>query len=786
MHLFILTPYVFFSAISTTISLTSSLFLFNRKNVPSGKLLGLMLLGTSVWGFFYTLGFSATVVTTKILLMKLSFLGIYTAPIFFLLSVLEFTGFTTWQTPKRMGILFIIPTITILLGFTNEAHHLVWASISPIDPITNLITFGRGPWWWISGLGYIYPIMILSNGLLLWAVLRFMYPFNLQAGIFLLASILPGIGNLLFTLGYFPIPGYDPGSALLGFTGGLLSLATFRFHLFEQDPIEYQQVLNELPDPILILDRQERLVFSNSSAKILLTQSNNNFLQDPTNYKFSLGETLHYNRALLEKQGTVTMGLAANVRHFTTKMSNIHTRNSASGGKIILFNDITLIKQAHSAMQKAAVTKEHDSVLLTLDAELAQLFNSIKNNLSSVEKHLEKNNYPTALGILNTLKLSILHANRDMRHMVLTLQAQPDEISNFSEMLTVYTQKVQSITGLRVQVSLPPEPIEHYLTQTHLFNLLQIIQSCLSLAFYLENTSLAQIIFSVQESTIEIVVSLDGNVVPSKERDFEKKMIDLQEAGTHGGVHLQTRSAFEHGTQVLISIPQQITTKTNRNLLGLRLLIVDNRALFVEALTKLLAASGIIVLGSITIADQAKEWAQDLQPDLVLINPDLMQGANADLITTIRDISPITKVVFLGDNPTDEELKSLVREKTDGFLFSNQTSDEILLAISLILNGHNQYAPGLANRMANLLKIPPTSPKQAAFRSLTRAGLTDKQVRILDALANGKVYKEIAADLSTSESAIKYHVKRIQELLGQQTRNDLIDYAHRIGLNPDR
>ena len=57
MHLFILTPYVFFSAISTTISLTSSLFLFNRKNVPSGKLLGLMLLGTSVWGFFYTLGF---------------------------------------------------------------------------------------------------------------------------------------------------------------------------------------------------------------------------------------------------------------------------------------------------------------------------------------------------------------------------------------------------------------------------------------------------------------------------------------------------------------------------------------------------------------------------------------------------------------------------------------------------------------------------------------------------------------------------------------------------------
>lgn len=685
-----------------------------------------------------------------------------------------------------MGLLFIIPTITFLMAFTNDSHHLVWSSISVINPTTNLVTLGRGVWWWFSGVGYIYPIMILSNGLLLWAVLRFMYPFNLHAGIILIASIIPGIGNVIFTLGYFPVTGYDPISALLGFTGVFLSFATIRFHLFEQDPIEYQQILNELPDPILILDKQDRLVFFNPSARLLLNQPNNNFLQAPETNKIALGEPLQYNHAILENQESIIVGLAANVRHFTTRISDIRSRRSDSGGKIILFNDITLIKQAHTALQKAAIAKEHDSVLLNLDTELSQLFTSIKNNLSSVEKQLEKNNYPTALGILSTLKLSILHAGRDLRQMVLNLQAQPDDISNFSDMLTVYTQKVQNITGLRVQVSLPNESIEHFLTQTHLFNLHQIIQSCLSLASYLENSTLAQIIFSIKDSTIEIVISLDGDVTESKTLDFEQKLISLEGTFAHEGVQVRTRSAKERGTQIFISMPQQINARSIRDLLGLRLLFVDNRVFFVEGLTKLLAASGIIVLGSITIANQAKEWAQDLQPDLVLINPVLMQGANAGLVTTIRDLSPNTKVVFLGDDPTDEELSSLVREKTDGFLFSNQTSDEILQAISEIINGQNTYAPGIANRMANLLKIPPTSPKQAAFRSLTRAGLTDKQVRILDALANGKVYKEIAADFSTSESAIKYHVKRIQELLGQQTRNDLLKYAHRIGLNPNR
>ena len=745
-----------------------------------------MLLGTGLWGFFYTLCFSATDIPTKILFMKLSYLGIYSSPVVFLLSVLEFTGFSSWLRPKRIGLLFIIPFITFLLAFTNEFHHLVWTSFSAIDPATNLIVFERGAWWWISGVGYIYPLMILSNGLLLWAVFRFMYPFNLQAGIFLLASAIPGIGNIIFTLGYSPIPGYDPGSALLGFTGALLSLAIFRFHLFEQNPLEYQQVLNEFPDPILILDQQERLLFFNSSAKILLTKSNNNFLQGSDQNNFSLGEVLRFNHALVEKQGLITVGLAANVRHFTAKFSNLKTRRSAAGGKIILFNDITLIKQAHTAMQKAAIAEERDKVLLNLDAELAQLFNSIKHNLSAVENHLEKNNYPTALGILSTLKLSILHANRDMRHMVLTLQAQPDEISSFSDMLTVYTQKVQSITGLRVQVSLPPEPIEHYLTQTHLFHLLQIIQSSLSLVFYLENTSLSQIIFSVQETTIEIVISLDGDVSEAKAVDFEKKLLDLQERDPNSNVQIQTRSAKDHGTQVLVSIPQQISARAFRELLGVRLLIVDDRLLYVEALTQMLGASGIIVLGSITIADQAKEWAQDLQLDLVLINPALIQGANTDLINTIRELSPHTKIIFLGDDPSDEELAKLVREKTNGFLFSNQSSDEILQAISHILNGQNQYAPGLANRMANLLKLPPRSQKQSAIRDLRRAGLTEKQIKVLDALANGQVYKEIATDLSASESAIKYHVKRIQSILGQPTRNDLQEYAQRLGFGSEQ
>lgn len=95
MQPFILTPYVFFSAISTTISLTSSLFLFNRRNLREGKLLGLTLLGTGVGGFFSTLSFSATDLTTKILFMKLSYLGIYFSPIFFFLCVLEFTGFSS-------------------------------------------------------------------------------------------------------------------------------------------------------------------------------------------------------------------------------------------------------------------------------------------------------------------------------------------------------------------------------------------------------------------------------------------------------------------------------------------------------------------------------------------------------------------------------------------------------------------------------------------------------------------------------------------------------------------
>ena len=90
-----------------------------------------------------------------------------------------------------------------------------------------------------------------------------------------------------------------------------------------------------------------------------------------------------------------------------------------------------------------------------------------------------------------------------------------------------------------------------------------------------------------------------------------------------------------------------------------------------------------------------------------------------------------------------------------------------------------------SDRTARLAE-PETRRGERAVQELQAAGLSRQQVEILRGVAQGKLYKEVAAELHISEAAVKYHMERILALLKVGSRSEAVALAFKLGLAQDR
>jgi DNA-binding NarL/FixJ family response regulator len=192
------------------------------------------------------------------------------------------------------------------------------------------------------------------------------------------------------------------------------------------------------------------------------------------------------------------------------------------------------------------------------------------------------------------------------------------------------------------------------------------------------------------------------------------------------------------------------------------------------------------VLGVVHKVDEIIQLTKELQPDVLILDPSTPRLEKTQTLAKVCDHSPKTRVICLGDEPSDAMIAHVIQNNVHGYLLKEQTTEEIMTSLLTILNGEKVYAPRLANRMASAYMEPKASPQEQARRKLKAEGLSERQIEILEMVASGRIYKEIAAELTLSESAIKYHTERILTTLKLKNRGELVKYAYQIGLVANR
>ncbi len=214
----------------------------------------------------------------------------------------------------------------------------------------------------------------------------------------------------------------------------------------------------------------------------------------------------------------------------------------------------------------------------------------------------------------------------------------------------------------------------------------------------------------------------------------------------------------------------------------MKILLVDDHALFRESLQNLLTMHGYQVVGTAGDGLEALEQARRLQPDLILMDIEMPGCDGLTATRLIKAEMPECKIVMLTVSQHDASLFDGIKSGASGYLLKSARASELLWHLGQLAEGQAALSPGLADkileefgRMGRQLESDPEQVQETA-------DLTAREREILTLVAQGMTYEEMGKTLCLTERTIRYHMGEIIQRLHLENRSQVIAYAARMGL----
>ncbi len=204
-----------------------------------------------------------------------------------------------------------------------------------------------------------------------------------------------------------------------------------------------------------------------------------------------------------------------------------------------------------------------------------------------------------------------------------------------------------------------------------------------------------------------------------------------------------------------------------------QVLIVDDHPLIRQGMRSLLEKHGFTVVGEGVDGREATQLAQELEPDVAVLDlaMPLLNGLDAarEITRTSRRTKTILVTIHTADQYVLEALKAGVR----GYVLKSQATAELVQAIQEVMHGGRYLSPGISEAVVQAYLAKTDLPSDP---------LTPREREVLQLIAEGKTTKDIAGLLGVSIKTVESHRVRLMEKLDIRQTAGLVRYAIRRGL----
>jgi DNA-binding NarL/FixJ family response regulator len=188
------------------------------------------------------------------------------------------------------------------------------------------------------------------------------------------------------------------------------------------------------------------------------------------------------------------------------------------------------------------------------------------------------------------------------------------------------------------------------------------------------------------------------------------------------------------------------------------------RGTLVRALNR---AEGIHCLSEYANAEDALKALPQDRPNVVLMDINLPGMNGVECVRHLKPLLPETQIVMLTVYEDTENIFSALKAGATGYMLKRTTQAELLEAIREVHRGGSPMTTHIARKVVQTLQQAP-APTQAA------EALSPREQEVLDCLAKGFLYKEIAEKLGISYETVHTYIRRIYEKLQVRTRTEAV------------
>jgi DNA-binding NarL/FixJ family response regulator len=232
-------------------------------------------------------------------------------------------------------------------------------------------------------------------------------------------------------------------------------------------------------------------------------------------------------------------------------------------------------------------------------------------------------------------------------------------------------------------------------------------------------------------------------------------------------------------------------------------LVVEDDPLMQEFFCNSVSANGQLKLvGRCSDEQSAKRWLLEGAADLHVLLTDLglPDGSGLDIIRYARSLNPDCEPLVISMFGDEDNILASIEAGALGYIHKDSTPDDIAETILEMRDGGSPISPLIARRVlakyqpkgpavttvadkpSLALNEPPNVPHDGPKTAQDQDLLSPKEFQVLDLIAQGYTYTEIAKQHGLSAHTIQTHIKRLYRKLNVHTRGEAVFEATRLGL----
>jgi PAS domain S-box-containing protein len=557
-------PHIWLLIVSGLISVSLGLFAFLRRRKAKGAMFFILsMLVVTLWSLPNALEMAATDLPTKMFWANMQYFAYCYSPVTLLALCMEFTGYDKWIKSKRILWLAALPTIIILLVWTDNLHGLVRNHIY-LDQsgAFSVIAKDYGFAFYIHAL-YSHGLNLTAMILLIRAVFFKNSVYRKQAIALLFGVSLIVVPNIFYIAGYSPFE-FDLTPVFFGPGGFIMLWGIFRYKMFDLVPLARATVIETMDAGVFVLDLQNRILDMNPAFRKIVN------LADPK-YASRRVEDICSSIPKLSaactdrsvSQAEFSINTYPGIKTYEVLLSPLTDPKKKLIGRLAVIYEITEKKRVQQEFLKQqwklAGIEERERMARDMHDNLGQLLGFINLQAQGILRELMNAGLENVSGKLEQLVEVTQMAHSEIRDYISNIRTSSNTEQDFVTAIKKYINIFENQSGIYVNLDISCNLTGDELKPSVWMQILYILKEALNNVRKHANAKSIGLSVWLTEMQLSAAVEDDGiGFDPAIIQNRNKSRFGLEimkERATEIGGKLEITSVMGQGSRLVLIVP---------------------------------------------------------------------------------------------------------------------------------------------------------------------------------------------------------------------------------------